>query len=283
MNPEQYVGYSATRAWHDQLHAVLYRGAQNVSPRGAKTREILHSTVHLDSRLCVLKNPVRKLSYRFMAAEAYWIMSGSDQVAEIAPYNARIHEFSDNGVDYFGAYGPKVVAQKDYVVKKLRDDRDSRQAGLTIWRENPPQTKDVPCTVAMFFQLRSSFLHCQVFMRSSDVWLGLPYDMFNFSMIVHGICAELNSGVDPTSTFGKLAIPGVLSITMASSHLYEQNTAAAGECVNFAQSFENKLDRALTPSPYFLYPNTGWNNNVELLKQLRETKPGDFGRWWERA
>ncbi|CAB4142564.1 ThyA Thymidylate synthase [uncultured Caudovirales phage] len=282
MNPDQYIGHSATSAWHGQLHHLLYRGEQNASPRGAKTQEVLHSTIHLDSRLCVLKNPVRKLSYRFMAAEAYWIMSGSDKVAEIAPYNTRIHEFSDNGVDYFGAYGPKVVAQKDYVVRKLLEDRDTRQAGLTIWRENPPQTKDVPCTVAMFFQLRNSFLHCQVFMRSSDIWLGLPYDMFNFSMIMHGICAEMNNGLDYTATFGRIAVPGVLSITMASSHLYDQNRAAADECVKFAQSFENRPDSRLTPADYFMYADGSWASTVEMLKHLRETKPGDPERWWEQ-
>ena len=139
-----------SHVWLDLLQDVLENG-NYVAPRGKMTREIPQRTIVVNMRKPVLRVPDRKLSFKFMVAEAFWILSGDDRVETIAPYNANIANFSDDGERFFGAYGPKIITQLPHVVGKLRVDKDSRQAGLTIWRENPPQTKDVPCTVAIFF------------------------------------------------------------------------------------------------------------------------------------
>ena len=165
---------------------------------------------------------------------------------------------------------PKVCGQLDYVVAKLKEDKDTRQAGLTIWRENPTATKDVPCTVAVFFSLRGMVLNAHVFMRSSDVWLGVPYDVFNFSMLSHLVCGLLN---DERST-DNVYSPGKLYLTAASSHLYETNWADAKQCFN-----SEVLKQPDTPKLM-------WNDHQGLmawLKDLRETKPGHGLRWWEQA
>ena len=172
---------------------------------------------------------------------------------------------SDDGETFFGAYGPKIVAQLDYVVAKLLEDQDTRQAGLTIWRENPPATKDVPCTVAAFFNIRNGQLNAHVFMRSSDVWLGVPYDVFNFSMLAHLVCAHLNKR-------GLRVAPGHLFLTAASSHLYAINWDDAKLCV-----MGDVLEQHETP--HILFEDPG--EMMDWLRDLRETRPGDDLRWWE--
>ena len=72
-----------------------------------------------------------------MAAEALWILSGDNKVETIAPYNKNIKQFSDDGIIFQGAYGPRIISQLDYVIESLRKDRESRQAVLTIWNPNP--------------------------------------------------------------------------------------------------------------------------------------------------
>lgn len=253
-----------SRTWIEALNDILANGHE-VSPRGKLTREIPQRTLQVSMRKPVLTVPDRSLSYKFMAAEAYWILSGDDRVETIAPYNSRIAEFSDNGETFFGAYGPKIVGQLGYVVDKLVEDQDTRQAGLTIWRENPPATKDVPCTVAAFFNIRSGQLNAHVFMRSSDVWLGVPYDVFNFSMLAHYICAFLNKKGLPVS-------PGQLFLTAASSHLYAINWDDAKLCV-----MGDVLEQHETPRILFEDPG----EMVDWLRDLRETRPGDDLRWWE--
>lgn len=130
--------------WIDLLWEIADSGSQ-VGPRGKGTLEILAKTTVVDMKMPVVTIPQRNLGYKFMAAEAHWILSGDNRVETIAPYSKQISRFSDDGVRFFGAYGPKVVDQLSYVVDCLVRDEASRQAVMTIWRERPGSTKDVPC------------------------------------------------------------------------------------------------------------------------------------------
>lgn len=211
-------------AWLAHLKAVLSCG-QLVQPRGMLTKELSQRTLVFDMLYPVLTVPARELGYRFLAAEAWWILSGRNDVASIAPYSKRISEFSDDGETFFGAYGVQFRDQLPYVVNALRDDLDTRQATLTLWRPSPPKTKDVPCTVALDFKIRQGRLNLHVFMRSSDVWLGVPYDAFNFSMMACHVLELYNDGKDAWEQVS----PGTCFLTAASAHLYERNWAAAEE------------------------------------------------------
>lgn len=71
-----------SRSWIEALNDILIHG-QEVSPRGRLTREIPQRTLRVNMRKPVLTVPDRSLSYRFMAAEAYWILSGDNRVATI--------------------------------------------------------------------------------------------------------------------------------------------------------------------------------------------------------
>ncbi len=257
------------QAWRNLIREVL-RDGREISPRGQLTKELPQRTTVVDMRQPVLLSPRRNLSYKFMAAEAYWILSGDDKVASIAPFNKNIADFSDDGEKFFGAYGPKVVTQLDYVVQSLSNDLDTRQAGLTIWRESPPKSKDIPCTVAIFFSVRNHRLHAHVFMRSSDCWLGVPYDVFNFSMLAHLVCAKLHA-------IGRRHLsPGKLYLTAASCHLYERDFKAAEEC-----AYEDLPagPAVLTPGPFHVDPEA----LMDWLEQLRHTSPGNPLRWWEAS
>lgn len=264
---------SANTTWGRALAAILADGAM-VAPRGKPTRELLHRTDVIDLRRPVVLNPGRSLSYRFMAAEAYWIISGANQLDWLTPYNQRMADYSDDGVTLYGAYGPPIDQQMEHVVESLTSDAESRQAVLTIWRPNPAKTKDVPCTVAMAFMLRGGRLNAHVFMRSNDVWLGWPYDVFSFSMVAHLVCCRLNArrNEDGLSMTAPLE-PGLLYLTAASSHLYEPNWGDAQRCA------ADRVGRLTPETPAELFISEP--HLVKTLKELRDTKPGDALRWWE--
>jgi len=253
--------------WLDALRDIIDNG-DVVSPRGELTKEIQQRTIKVDTRRPVLRVPRRKLNYRFMAAEAFWILSGDDTVQGISKYNPNIAQFSDDGIKFFGSYGPKIISQLEYVLNKLDQDNDTRQAGLTIWRECPEKTKDVPCTVSIFFNIRNGKLNSNVFMRSNDVWLGMPYDVFNFSMLVHLVCAHLNKRNENT-----VIQPGNLFLTAASSHLYDRNIETAIQCLNDGAC----LEQPDTPNELWQDPE----HLMAILKDLRDTSPSDPLRWWE--
>ncbi len=137
-------GNEANVAWVRMLEDVMGRGNE-CRPRGMRIKELIGYQSVVDMARPVVSVRARKLSRKFLAAEALWILSGDNRVSTIAPYNSAIAKFSDDGVYFNGAYGPRVVDQLSYILDSLVNDHDSRQAVMTIWRSNPRPSKDVPC------------------------------------------------------------------------------------------------------------------------------------------
>lgn len=273
----------ANLAWVIELLGVLESG-NDVSPRGQVTKELLQQTSVIDMRRPVITLPERKLSTKFLGGEAYWILSGDNRVETIAPYNKNIVNYSDDGQTFFGAYGPRIMSQLDYVVDKLKSDSDTRQAVLTIWRENPPETKDVPCTVAVNFMIRDHKLNCHAYMRSNDLWLGFPYDVFNFSMLSHLVCCRLNAFV--VENGGVIIEPGTLYHTASSRHIYEQHFEQVRQLVgqytkqyDIATAVTNKLMTLGTDET----PPEMYISEVHLMHVLdslrKDGKSSEF-KWW---
>jgi thymidylate synthase len=252
-------------AWRSALRSLL-DGGMVVSPRGQDTLELPHRTVAVDALRAVLTEPERRLSHRFMAAEALWIIEGRDDLASLLPYARRMAEFSDDGVTLAGAYGPRIGRQLPYVVSRLASDPDTRQATLTVWTPSPSPSKDVPCTVAIDFKVRGGRLNAHVFMRSSDVWLGLPYDLSSFALLTAHVVG-LVRGVESNAT-PDLA-PGTVYLTAASSHLYLRDRPGA-ERVLASQSGPEAR-----PLPAECYAAGGALRGV-LARVRDRAEPG----WW---
>jgi thymidylate synthase len=166
----------------------------------------------------VITIPERKLNYKFMLAEAIWILTGDNRLEPLTCYCKRMAEFSDDGVTLNGAYGIPYREQLMYVVDKLQSSPDTRQAVMTFWERCPSPSKDIPCTTALQFLIRGGMLHLNVFMRSWDLWLGFPYDIFSFSMIATHV-----------STFLRNVEPGMLTVTAGSAHIYSRDFAKISE------------------------------------------------------
>lgn len=222
---------TADNAWRDRLMSLLVDHEYSSSPRGMPVFEQLHRTIIVDIERSLITHPLRKLNYRFAAAEALWIMNGDDRVEPLARYNKRMRDFSDDGVVLAGAYGPRLQHQVNYVIDALRRDRDTRQAVASIWTPSPGRSKDIPCTLSLSFMIRNDALHAHAFMRSSDVWLGVPYDLFSFSCFASMIAALYNdcAGVVPVGL-------GRLHLTAASSHIYAEHREQAAAIVTAAPS-----------------------------------------------
>lgn len=193
------------------LAEILAHG-DPVAPRGRITKEIRGATIVLDRpEYNVIGAPSRHLNYSFSVAEWLWMLLGKNDVRSIVYYNPHLAPYSDDGLTFGGAYGPKLVEQLPYVMKCLKADPESRQAVVNIWRERPGQSADIPCTVAMQFFLRRDLLEMHTYMRSNDGWLGLPYDLFNFTQIQRYLACQLDVGA------------GSYRHTVGSLHLYQDD------------------------------------------------------------
>ena len=203
-----------------------------------------HTQWSLDDPAVTLAS--RKLNYGFMFAEAAWILSGSDWAEDIVPYCKAYKKYSDDGITFFGAYGPPYKAQLDRAVETLSNDPRSRRALITLWRQNPPDSLNIPCTISLQWIIRKEHLHCFVSMRSSDVFMGLPYDVFCFSMMTWLFWQKLRKNND--SLF-QLLRPGILHVAAASQHLYSRDFDKARAVVasNSLDVVDLKQLRRLSP------------------------------------
>lgn len=215
MKDNSIIADTAADLYQHAIQAVLVEG-ETTSPRGQKTSELTGVRLHLtnaNENLIGLKE--RGLNYYFSVAEWLWILLGQNDVASVSRFNSKLADFSDDGVTFAGAYGPKWTEQLGYVINKLKVDPDSRQAVMTIWREKPGASKDVPCTVAFQFLLRNERVDMVTFMRSNDLWLGFPYDLFNFTQLQKYVAAALETDVGSYTHF------------VGSLHLYDRNADKA--------------------------------------------------------
>ena len=201
-------------AWTKLLSLIIDLGLE-ASPRDMKTKEITNVTLHVINGLSnILVSNVRDLNYRFMIAEWIWTQGGMYDVGSLERYNSVMRQFSDDGIYLAGAYGPRLLPQWEYIFENLKKPF-SRQAVASIWVPNPWPSKDIPCTLNLQWLIRNDRVNCTINMRSSDVWLGLPYDYFNFSQLTNIVSKSFNLPV------------GSITMNLASSHLYEQHWSAA--------------------------------------------------------
>ena len=264
-------GVFANETWLSLIEQIRICG-KPVSPRAMSCLELVNMHTTIDMHWPIVTATKRKLGYRFLFAEAAWILSGDYRVATIKPYSKSIADFSDNGTTFFGAYGPKIQEQLVYVCNKLIEDYDTRQAVLTIWRENPPNTKDMPCTISAQFLIRGGKLHCIVNMRSSDAWLGWPYDNFNFSMLSALIILVIKQ-----ATKWQLE-PGYLHMNLGSSHVYLRNIDEIEKCL------ESKED--VIGAVTILQPCVEWETAGQLRRDLwatAEQRPDDLHSQWSKV
>lgn len=171
-----------------------------------------------------LCNQRRNASPEYGVGELFWYFSEDNALDQIQAYAPSYDRFADNGRVH-GGYGKRLAGQIQDVVCALNDQPNSRQAIIRIWeREDLKHAiardkKDLPCTLTLQFLLRHGHLECHVNMRSNDVWLGTPYDVFCFTTIQKVIAASLGVRV------------GKYVHSVGSFHLYCRNMQAAEEAV----------------------------------------------------
>lgn len=265
------------QTWLRTLQELLDQG-ERVAPRGQETRERLAGRCEIDMRYPVLTVKERRLGYRFMLAEAAWILSGDNRVATIKPFSKQIAAFSDDGYTFAGAYGPPLRDQLPWVVAQLANDQSTRQAVATVWRPRPGPSKDIPCTVALQWLLRedtaSLRLHCVATMRSSDLWLGLPYDVFNFSCFSAWVAAALGRCLP-----GLVPRLGNLYLTAGSQHLYARDWDAARACLAAPRQAALTLTKPLDPLVWSDDPDRLFAELRHVALEPRTVRDRGYSPW----
>ena len=195
-----FEGYSVNDVWgqaFEALAAQAEQGRVDGSRDGNVVSEICDAVFCVaDPTRNIVTNSIRKMPMRYAIGELAWYMSGSNRVSDISRFAKKWADISDDGVHNNSAYGWRIqdkfgFDQWEHVKTLIRNDPNTRQAIIHIKDADNRPTKDTPCTVYLQFLLRDGKLNLSVHMRSNDIWMGVPYDMFSFCFLQMKMAMEL--------------------------------------------------------------------------------------------
>ena len=146
-----------------------------------------------------IKNIERKWSADYAEAEWQWYLSGDRSIEKLGEIYGKIPEIWKQMADEDGCvnsnYGWQWMrnAQLANVVNILRDEKDTRQATISIYdgKEIHKYEYDTPCTYAVQFTIIDGLLCMSVYMRSNDLWYGFCNDQYQFSQLQELVASML--------------------------------------------------------------------------------------------
>lgn len=220
--------YLTAQTLDDLLHAVFKRllaTTRWVNPTKGESSEITGVLLRLRNPRARLSRTESKGTVFSCLGELLWYLAQSNELKFIEYYLPNYTVNSDDGKTIWGGYGPRLfnsrgVNQVQNVIDLLTNNPESRRAAIQLFdaydiKDPIHPKKDIPCTCTMQFLIRRGQLQMHTFMRSNDAFIGLPHDVFCFTMLQEIIARSLNVDV------------GAYSHSVGSLHLYKKNHASA--------------------------------------------------------
>ena len=217
--------YITAATLDDLMHGVLDRllKSQNrVKPTRGEATELTGVLLKLRNPRARLSRTEKKGTIFSCLGELLWYLAKTNDLKFIEYYLAEYGKYSDDGRTIFGGYGPRLfnmrrTNQVKNVLSLLSRNGASRRAVIQLFDAGDltKDRKDIPCTCALQFLIRQGRLHMFSTMRSNDAFVGLPHDIFAFTMIQEIFARALTVEV------------GTYKHAVGSLHLYAKNIAGA--------------------------------------------------------
>ncbi|MCH7878035.1 MAG: thymidylate synthase [candidate division Zixibacteria bacterium] len=207
---------TANEAWL-QARQMFFsdRGSSLQPSRGGLTREVLGITFAISNplqRWVISRAPA--MNPAFAIAEVIWILGGRNDSKFLRFWNRNLHKFAGKSANYHGAYGHRLrrnmgFDQIERAYNILSSNPESRQVVLQLWdskRDMPwntgsPRSKDIPCNLASLLKIRKGRLEWTQILRSNDLFLGVPYNFIQFTILQEIIAGWLGVEVGSYTHF----------------------------------------------------------------------------------
>ena len=174
--------------------------------RAGNTYEQLHVTFQVkDPRQRWIVSRTPALNPAFAIAELVWFMNGRNDSTFLNYWNSQLPQYAGKGRTYHGSYGFRLkkhfkIDQLKRAYEVLKCNPDSRQVVLQFWDINSdfpksngrPVDADIPCNVISLIKVRNKRLDWTQIVRSNDIFLGIPYNIFLFTCVQEIIAGWLN-------------------------------------------------------------------------------------------
>ena len=227
------------REYHDLLRLVLEKGATREDRTGTGTLSVIGAQARFDLRNRFPLLTTKKLHLKSIIHELLWFLQGDTNVRSLNEKGVTIwDEWADEQGELGPVYGAQwtrwrgaddaVINQIDNVIAEIKRNPQSRRLIVSAWNVTDVEKMALPpCHVLFQFYVRDDELSCQLYQRSADLFLGVPFNIASYSlltMMVAQVC-DLR--------------PGVFIHTFGDLHLYRNHLEQAHE----------QLGRDLRPLP----------------------------------
>lgn len=210
-------------AYHDLLRRILDEGVAKDDRTGTGTLSVFGHQMRFDLSAGFPLVTTKRLLLRSIIHELLWFLAGDTNVAALRANGVTIwDEWADANGDLGPVYGRQwrswerpgggTVDQIAWVLDEIRRNPDSRRLIVSAW--NPADLDRMalaPCHCLFQFYVSEGRLSCQLYQRSADAFLGVPFNIASYALLTHMIAQVTGLGV------------GAFVHTFGDAHLYRNH------------------------------------------------------------
>lgn len=213
----------------DLLRRILDTGVKKTDRTGTGTLSVFGHQMRFDLAEGFPLLTTKKLHTRSIFGELLWFLRGDTNIGWLQENNITIwDEWADENGDLGPVYGEqwrnwpapdgRHIDQLGGVIEQIRSAPDSRRHVVVAW--NPADVDAMalpPCHMMFQFYVAAGALSCQMYQRSADVFLGVPFNIASYALLTHMV-AQVTG-----------LLPGEFVHTLGDAHLYLNHIDQARE------------------------------------------------------
>ncbi|RZA28739.1 MAG: thymidylate synthase [Lysobacteraceae bacterium] len=213
----------------DLLGHVLEHGSEKADRTGTGTRSVFGWQMRFDLAQGFPLVTTKKLHLRSIVHELLWFLKGETNIAYLKEHKVGIwDEWADAEGELGPVYGKQwrrwagadggEIDQIKWVVEEIKRNPDSRRLIVSAWNvADLPQMALMPCHTLFQFYVADGKLSCQLYQRSGDIFLGVPFNIASYALLTHMVAQACGLGV------------GDFVHTLGDAHLYSNHYEQARE------------------------------------------------------
>jgi thymidylate synthase len=203
------------QAYHDLLHRLINEGTRKEDRTGTGTLSVFGHQMRFNLNDGFPLVTTKKLHLRSIIHELLWFLKGDTNIKYLQENNVRIwDEWADREGNLGPVYGAQwrswagaggeSIDQISQVVEEIKRNPNSRRLIVSAWNVGQiAQMALPPCHSLFQFYVADGKLSCQLYQRSADVFLGVPFNIASYALLTHMVAQATGLGVgDFVHAFG---------------------------------------------------------------------------------
>ena len=195
------------RQYHDLMRLVRDHGARKADRTGTGTLSVFGHQMRFDLREGFPLVTTKKLHLKSVVHELLWFLRGDTNTAYLREHGVSIwDEWADPQGELGPVYGKQwrswpspdggSIDQIAEAVRLLRTQPDSRRIIVSAWNVGElPKMALMPCHAFFQFYVAEGRLSCQLYQRSADIFLGVPFNIASYALLTHMLAQQCDLGV----------------------------------------------------------------------------------------